>query len=327
MKSPPDFFFECGKRAIFAKDWHIPTMVSELIDKYIWLVQTFIDAGSHGLTLDEISRKWTYRYGGEEYPRRSFNNHRAAVAEVFGIEIACNRSTNRYYIDAGESAVDKRQSVEWLVNTFTVNNLLSLGKERLSGRVAVEDIPSGHKWLVTVMQAMLDNEKLELRYRKYLSEGDEVRHIRPYAVKEFAKRWYVVAFSEEAGAIRVYAMDRILSLETAGGKFRMPKDFSVDALFESSYGIYPPEDEPPVLVKFRTTEREAAYLKDLKLHPSQRFLGRDGDGKSLFAMLVIPNPDLVMELCRHGNRLEVLEPADLREKVVQELRSAISLYE
>ena len=194
-------------------------MVSELIDKYIWLVQTFIDAGPGGLSLPEIADRWTARYGGEDYPRRSFNNHREAVAEVFGIEIACNRSTNRYYIDAGESAVDKRQSVDWLINTFTVNNLLSLGKERLSGRVSVEDIPSGQKHLVMVMQAMLDNVGMELRYRKYLSDEEEVRHIRPYAVKEFEKRWYIVAYSEEAETLRVYAMDRILSLTPTGEKF------------------------------------------------------------------------------------------------------------
>ena len=302
-------------------------MVSELIDKYIWLVQTFIDAGPGGLSLQEVSDRWTARYGGTDYPRRSFNNHREAVAEVFGIDIACNRSTNRYYIDAGESAVDGRKSVDWLVNTFTVNNLLSLGKERLSGRVSVEDIPSGQKWLVTVMQAMLSDERMELRYRKYLSDEVEVRHIRPYAVKEFDKRWYVVAFSEEAEAIRVYAMDRILSMQEAGGKFRMPKDFSVDALFESSYGIYPPEDDPPVLVKIRTTDREAAYLKDLPLHPSQVFLGKDDAGKSLFAMRLIPNPNFVMELCRHGDRLEVLEPAFLRAQVVDALRRALSVYE
>jgi predicted DNA-binding transcriptional regulator YafY len=57
---------------------------------------------------------------------------------------------------------------------------------------------------------------MELRYRKYLSEGEEVRHIRPYAVKEFEKRWYIVAYSEEAETLRVYAMDRILSLTPTG---------------------------------------------------------------------------------------------------------------
>ena len=301
-------------------------MVSELIDKYIWLVQTFIDAGERGLSLPEIVDRWTARYGGEDYPRRSFNNHREAVAEVFGIEIACNRSTNRYYIDAGESAVDKRQSVDWLVNTFTVNNLLTLSKERLSGRVSVEDIPSGQKWLVSVMQSMLDNTEMELHYRKYMSEDEEVRHIRPYAVKEFAKRWYIVAYSEEASALRVYAMDRILALKPTGEKFKMPKGFQVDDLFESSYGIYLPEGEEPVLVKFRTTLREAAYLQDLPLHPSQVFLGSEGDF-CLFALRVIPNPNFIMELVKHGGRLEILEPESLREQVKQELRNALKLYE
>ena len=301
-------------------------MVSELIDKYIWLVQTFIDAGERGLSLPEIVDRWTARYGGEDYPRRSFNNHREAVAEVFGIEIACNRSTNRYYIDAGESAVDKRQSVDWLVNTFTVNNLLTLSKERLSGRVSVEDIPSGQKWLVSVMQSMLDNTEMELHYRKYMSEDEEVRHIRPYAVKEFAKRWYIVAYSEEASALRVYAMDRILALRPTGEKFRMPKGFQVDDLFESSYGIYLPEGEEPVLVKLRTTLREAAYLQDLPLHPSQVFLGSEGDF-CLFALRVIPNPNFIMELVKHGGRLEILEPESLREQVKQELRNALKLYE
>ena len=302
-------------------------MVSELIDKYIWLVQTFVDAGPQGLSLQELSRRWTDRYGGSDYPRRSFNNHRAAIAEVFGIEIACNRSTNCYYIDAGESAVDKRQSVDWLINTFTVNSLLSLGKERLSGRVAVEDIPSGQKFLVPVMQAMLDDAVMELRYHKYMSEGEEVRHIRPYAVKEYAKRWYIVAFSEEAGALRVYAMDRILSLMPTGERFRMPREFKVDEMFEASYGIYPPEDEPPVLVTVRTTPREAAYLKDLPIHPSQVYLGEDSDGRSLFVFRVIPNPDLVMELCKRGSRLEVVSPEALRQQVIDELHNALKMYE
>lgn len=302
-------------------------MVSELIGKYVWLIQTFIDAGPQGLTLQELSDKWCRQWGGSSYPRRSFNNHRIAIADIFGIEISCDRSTNRYYIDAGESAVDKRQSVDWLVNTFTVNNLLSLANERLSGRVSVEDIPSGQKYLLTFMQAMLDNEVMVLRYRKYLSEEEEVRHVRPYAVKEFDKRWYVVAFSEEAGAMRVYAMDRILSVESTGERFRMPRKFQVDDLFEASYGIYLPEDEKPVLVRIRTTAREAAYLRDLPIHPSQVFLGEEQDGRCIFALRVIPNPNFVMELCRHGNRLEVLEPSTLRDKVAGELRNALEMYE
>lgn len=296
-------------------------MVPELVDKYLFLLQTFVDAGARGLSLEEISSRWEARYGSA-YPRRSFINHRKAVEDIFGIVIGCDRSTNRYRIDEAESAVDKRQAVDYLINTFTVNSLLTLGKERLSGRVAVEDVPSGQKYLTETMQAMLDSAVLRIGYRKYLSGDTEVRCIRPYAVKEFEKRWYIVAYSEDAEALRTYAMDRITSMERTGESFRMPIGFNVEELFEGSYGIYLPEDEKPILVKLRATERESAYLRDLPLHPSQMELD---DG--LFVLRLIPNPNFIMELCKRGAGLTVLEPRELRETVKENLKKALDAYE
>jgi len=297
-------------------------MVPELVEKYIFLVQTFVEAGEAGLSLPQLQRKWENRYG-TPYARRSFLNHRAAVEEVFGIVITCDRSTNLYRIDQSESAVDKREAVEYLINTFTVNSLLTLSKERLSGRVAVEDVPSGQKFLIPVMQAMLDNAVLKMQYKKYQSTETDRRTIHPYAVKEFEKRWYIVAYSEDAGQMRTYAMDRIQSLERTEAHFTLPKGFHVDEVFEASYGIYLPEEgQKPVLVKIRATEREAAYLMDLPLHPSQtRLPGNE------FAFRVIPNPGFIMELLRHGNRLEVLEPESLRQTVKEELKKALDIYE
>ena len=63
-------------------------MVTELLQKYIWLVQTFIRAGERGLSLNEIIDKWENRFE-TDYSRRTFNNHREAVSEVFGITIEC----------------------------------------------------------------------------------------------------------------------------------------------------------------------------------------------------------------------------------------------
>ena len=300
-------------------------MVPELVEKYVFLVQTFVQVGDAGLSWPDLQRRWSSRYG-QEYCRRSFLNHRAAIEEVFGIRIICDRSTNQYKIDRGESAVDKQEALDYLIDTFTVNSLLTLGKERLSGRVSVEDVPSGQKYLTPLMQSMLDGEVLQMTYRKYLGE-EEVRTIRPYAVKEFAKRWYVVAWSEEASALRTYALDRILSLKPTGAHFRMPKGFDVDALFAASYGIYLPEKgQEPVLVKLRTTLREAAYLQDLPLHPSQLLVSQEGDS-CIFALRLIPNPNFVMELCKRGGRLEVLEPQSLREAVKEALNNALQLYE
>ena len=300
-------------------------MVPELVGKYVFLVQTFVETGDTGLSWQEVASRWEDRYG-EPYARRSFGNHRRAVEEVFGIAITCDRSTNRYRINESESAVDKREAVAYLINTFTVNSLLTLGKERLSGRISVEDVPSGQKYLTVIMQAMLDNAVLHLEYRKYLSCEVDRRTVRPYALREFAKRWYLVAFSEEAQTLRVYALDRIASLERTGAQFRMPDSFDIGREFEASYGIYLPEKgQKPALVKLRTTLREAAYLQDLPLHPSQTLLSQEGE-HCLFALRVIPNPNFIMELCKHGAGLEVLEPEAVRESVKQALKKALQLY-
>ena len=298
-------------------------MVTELLQKYIWLVQTFIRAGEHGLSLEEISDKWESRFDCE-YPRRTFNNHRDAVEDVFGIRISCNRSTNRYFISSSKDVSDENAETAWLINTFTVNNMLTLGKERLSGRVSVEDIPSGQRHLVTIMDAMTTGSEIRISYQKYTSEKASEYTLHPYAVKEVAKRWYIIAYCVERDALRVYGLDRIATLEPTDRKFKMPESFDIDELFATSFGIYLPEG-PGQTITFRTSLTEARYLRDLPLHESQKEIKSDGNSVT-FSIFVHPNKALIMEICKHGSALEVLTPTSVREAVAAELRKAADLY-
>lgn len=291
--------------------------------KYIWLVQTFIRAGERGLSLSEIIDKWEDRFFSD-YSRRTFNNHREAVLEVFGIEIECNRSTNRYFIRYTEDVSDENAENAWLINTFTVNNMLRLGKERLSGRVSVEDIPSGHSHLTNVLEAMTDSHEISILYHKYTSEEAERYTLQPYAVKEFAKRWYIVAFCKERNGLRVYGLDRVKEMEVLENRFRMPEGFDVDEVFATSFGIYIPEGKP-VTIDFRVSETEAKFIRDLPVHRSQEEKGKDDKGV-IFSIFVCPNDNLIMEFCKYGARLDVLSPAKVRENVRMQLEKALYLY-
>lgn len=299
-------------------------MVTELLQKYIWLVQTFIRAGERGLSLNEISDKWESRFDSD-YSRRTFNNHREAVEEVFGITIECNRSTNRYFIRYTDDVSDENAESAWLINTFTVNNMLRLGKERLSGRVSVEDIPSGHIHLTTIMEAMTEGNKVMISYHKYTSEEPESLTLHPYAVKEFAKRWYLVAYCEERDGLRVYGLDRIKGLNIIEESFRMPAGFDVDETFATSFGPYLPEGKAQ-LVTFRTTVKEARFLRDLPIHSSQEEVAGDDKEHVTFSIFVCPNESLIMEFCKHGGRLEVLSPESVRKEVTEQLAAAAGLY-
>ena len=316
-------------------------MVAELIGKYIWLIQTLTATGGRGLTLKEISDKYERRYD-QAYSRRTFNNHRLAIQEIFGFDIVCDRASNRYSIPYGDEIMDNDKSVGWLVNTFTVSNLLTLGKERLSGRVSVEDVPSGQKYLTTIMQAMEDSLELEIEYGKYNSPTSETLHVQPFAVKEYERRWYLVAFCHErAGgaksetdnsdteAWRIYGLDRIVSLKETPVTFKMPKGFDVEALFHDSFGVFfPKKGQKSVTVRFKATPEEARYLRDLPLHSSQKEEGPAKDGDSIiFKMRVIPDENLLLEFCRLAGRVEVLEPEPIRSKVREMLQKGLELYD
>ena len=188
------------------------------------------------------------------------------------------------------------------------------------------DLLKGLEFIQPLHQAILNRHPVRMTYQSFKAKVPNSFTFHPYALKEFEKRWYVVAYSESAGDLRTFALDRIAGLRRTGDHFRMPVGFNVDTLFQQSFGIYLPEGEKPVLVKIRTTLREAAYLEDLPLHPSQMLVSRDS-GSCVYAMRLIPNPGFIMELCKRGDRLEVLEPESLRDSVKEELKKALKQYE
>lgn len=294
-------------------------MVQELVSKYIWLVDIFSKASPGGLSLGQVFSRWERRWG-EPYSRRSFFNHRTAIYDIFGIDIKCNMSTKMYYIDA-EDLEDGKNKSSWLIDSFTVNNLLSLGKERLSGRVSVAEIPSGHKWLMPLMDSMLADEVLELTYQKYTGEEPHTRTVHPYALKESSRRWYLAALDTGRGEIRVYGLDRILSIKPTGNNFRLPDDFDADTLFRNSFGVYISDRKDLRHIVLRANERETRYLRDLPLHHSQ-----EEQEPGLFTLDIAVTEDFVMELLSRGNRLEVLAPAELRDRLRNEFSSAAEIY-
>lgn len=58
-----------------------------LFKEYIWLVNTIYRAGK--ISLSDINKKWirTEMSGGAELARTTFNRHKEAIEDIFGIYI------------------------------------------------------------------------------------------------------------------------------------------------------------------------------------------------------------------------------------------------
>ena len=300
-------------------------MVTELIAKYIWLLQTVMDAGEAGLTLGEITGRYERRFG-ETLTRRTFVNYKNAVEEVFGVGIACDRSTNRYGIDRSNRMSDSG-FMEWLIDSFTVNSLLEKGKESLSGRIEVEPIPSGHHFLTRIMEAMIEGRRIAIEYCKYSSAAPERLSVLPYALKEDKRRWYLYGHCIERGALRCYALDRLVSVEVLPDRFTYPENFSLGELLATSFGTYiPRENEKGCSVEFRARGVQAKYIADLPIHHSQKLLKTEGEWTYFSIFVSSDSDDLYFELRKYGAAIEVLSPEKVRRRLHDEALAVMRIY-
>ena len=156
-------------------------------------MDTICQAGSEGITLSEISKKWEKNErlsGGEEYPRRTFMNHKKDIWDIFGIEIGCHKFSNSYYIVDHKDISDASGFQRWMFETLAVNNHINESAQ-LRDRILLEDNPSGGEFLSTILEAMRDGKMITIDYRPFWFEGDNYSsyyHVEPYALKVFKRR-------------------------------------------------------------------------------------------------------------------------------------------
>ena len=229
-----------------------------LFRRYLWLLDVIYSAGR--ITLDEIRVRWQRNEmsGGEELPRKTFENHRKAVEELFDVNIACDRRTNEYYVECGDDLVrdDLRR---WLLETFAVNDLL-VNSKRLRRRIALEPIPSGYAYLTTVLRAMEENRCLEIVYRHTYDEKREKRYeVEPYGLKAFRRRWYLIANSVEMGGIYAFALDRVRSMVPTAKAAEIPSDFDCAEFYADAFGIIRERDRKAERVELRPGPAPAPY--------------------------------------------------------------------
>lgn len=294
-------------------------MTKELIRKYIWLIDTVNQAGLEGITFKDIRGKWKRNdmlSSGEEYPKRSFHNHVAAVRELFGIEIACHKSTNSYYIANSSELHDSSGFKGWLLDALSLNSQLEESSQ-LKDRILLEENPSGREFLPTILEAMRDNKMLTFSYKPYWVEDDYVSnlyHVEPYALKVFKRRWYLLGKYGD-NPLKIYALDRMLDIDIEFESFTMPADFDAETFFSSCFGVIV-SDEKPQLIHLKVDALQSKYLRSLPLHSSQKEAERTED-HSVFTYFVRPTFDFVQELLSLGESAEVLVPKPLRAEMAR----------
>ena len=298
-----------------------------LFQQYIWLVNTIHKYKR--LTLDEINQYWLETDMSEGLPiaRSTFNRHRDAILDMFGIIIECDKKDGFRYFIYQANVLEEDSIQNWMLSTLSVNSILSESKG-VHDRILLEQVPSDGDNLHKFIDAMKRSVRVKVGYRKYGSkEVKSAMTLEPYFVKLFKRRWYaVVKFAEPDGLFFTLAFDRIVYLEISEEKFVYDKNFDPAGWFKDSYGIVRDGDVPVEKVVIRAFGKEANYLRDLPLHHSQREICREEDFSD-FELILSPTSDFWTPLLSRGAAIKVLQPEWLAEEIRRIHREAANLYE
>ena len=298
-----------------------------LFQQYIWLVNTIHKYRK--LTLDEINQHWLDTDMSEGLPiaRSTFNRHRDAILDMFGVIIECDKKDGfRYYIYNSE-VLEEDSIQNWMLSTLSVNSILSESKG-VYDRILLEQVPSDGDNLHKFIDAMKRGVRVKVGYRKYGSqEIKSTMTLEPYFVKLFNKRWYaLVKFPEPNGMLFTLAFDRIVSLEVTEDKYIYDKDFDPTGWFRNCYGIVRDNDVPIERIVIRAFGKEADYLRDLPLHHSQKEIAHEEEFSD-FELILSPTADFWTPLMARGATIKILQPQWLADEIKKMHLEAAKLYE
>lgn len=293
-------------------------MAKNFFKRYIWLVD-LINRRKY-VSFKEISEAWMrspLNETGDPLSERTFFNHKDAIAGMFGIEILNDRSLG-FYI--GRSDVGSDETSDWMLHTLCLNNVLHENAD-MKDRILMEKVPSSERFLTDIISAMRDFRVISLCYQSFRHPKPFCFNVRPYCVKYFKQRWYLLGDSDLG--LRIYSLDRFVDMEELEEHFEIPKGFDAEEYFGNYFGVIIGEE--PEDVKIRVVPDQVKYFRTLPLHGSQRETVQE-DGSSVFSYHIAPTFDFVQEILSHGADVEVLEPAELRESIADSVAGMASRY-
>ena len=301
-------------------------MAKNYFKSYIWLLETLQSRGP--LTLNQIKDLWMRSSVNEdqkELAPRTFANHVAAIADIFGIDIVCDRRDNTYSID-NEGDLGGSGIRDWLMEALSLNNLINESAS-LRSRLLFESEPSSHRFLKDIIKAIRDERMLEINYQGFSMDAPRDFLLEPFCLKEYKRRWYLFA-RDHNGKYKEphsFALDRMNSVTVSEKPFTLPKSFDAQSFFSTRYGVLQYEGEKPAHIKLKVCARQANYFRTLPLHTSQKELEKNED-YSIFAYYLTPNYDFIHDILYFGDDVEVLEPVELRKTLEEIIKSLNNKY-
>jgi predicted DNA-binding transcriptional regulator YafY len=183
-------------------------------------------------------------------------------------------------------------------------------RDRLGVRAAGAKLQApAAEHLPRIHTALAERRTLRTRYYSASRDHEDVREINPYHLTLHNGGLYLVAHCHLRAAVRIFAVERMRTVEPTRARFEVPEDFDAERYLAGAWGILRGD---LVTVRVVFARGLARYISERVWHPSQKL--RDlPDGRVEMTLHVADTLEVRRWILGYGAEAEVVAPQGLRE--------------
>lgn len=174
-----------------------------------------------------------------------------------------------------------------------------------------------------VGSALLRRKRLIIDYHARGTDEVTRREISPQRLIYYRDNWYLDAWCHLRNGLRSFSVDTIKRVDILEKNSEDVSEKKLNDVLGSGYGIFSGKDVNWATLHF--SGQRARWVASEKWHPNQKskFLA---DGTFELKIPFSDDRELLMDVLKHGAEVEIIEPAELRAKVTNEINRMQSLY-
>ena len=183
----------------------------------------------------------------------------------------------------------------------------------------------GLEFVEGILEAITHKYPLKMSYKPF-SRDEFVSNIHPYYLRQYNRRWYVFAYSEDKKDILNFPLDRITKLEHLSKPY-IETDIDFDEYFDDIVGVSNYKNTNVEKVILKVSNKSIDYIRTKPLHWTQTELKELGTESHTFLQLKLKvNTELKMLLFSYSDAVEVIEPLWLRESFSEKIKRMNDMY-
>ena len=278
--------------------------------------------------MEEIQRHCTYFEEGREEPihYNTIHNYIRELESLVGIVIRHDKQKG-YYIEGLSEWSRHSKRVLYLFDMLWLQSVYD-HYGVLRDYILFEPLPDGVKYVPDVMMAILNRHPVMIEYRKPDTGEKKTYRLEPLGLRQFQNRFYVIADNKAWEQPKNFGFHAMQDVTVDYGERFIRQPFSISEYYRDFPGTWVNHSRPAIDVKLRVTRRYwSDFVQNPPIHHSIRKVEeKEGTPWTDFVIHVVPMRDFVQTLLRYAPDIRVLEPATLRNHIIERLEASLAAY-